>query len=110
MIKQLRCSDPSKWITSLCFFDSESYEDCIRNVLYLGGDTDTIACMAGGIAQAYYKNIPQSIIEEVYSRLDKNLIKVLVIVCHFDKRVFRNIFKKLIKKGFLKKQILQINY
>ena len=40
----------------------------------------------------------------------KNLIKVLVIVCNFDKRVFRNISKKLIKKGFLKKQILQINY
>jgi len=40
----------------------------------------------------------------------KNLIKVLAIVCHFDKRVFRNISKKLIKKGFLKKQILQINY
>ena len=40
----------------------------------------------------------------------KNLRKVLAIVCHFDKRVFRNISKKLIKKGFLKKQILQINY
>ena len=40
----------------------------------------------------------------------KNLIKVLVIVCNFDKKVFINISKKLIKKGFSKKQILQINY
>jgi len=40
----------------------------------------------------------------------KNLTKVLVIVCNFDKRIFRDISKKLIKKGFLKKQILQIKY
>ena len=61
----------------ICFIDSVDYEDCIRNVLFLGGDTDTIACMAGGIAQAYYKDIPGWIIKEVYFRLDKKLIKVI---------------------------------
>ncbi len=40
----------------------------------------------------------------------KNLNKVLVLVCNFDKKVFKKISKKLLKKGFLKKQLLQINY
>lgn len=37
-----------------CFFESESYEDCIRNVMYIGGDTDTLAAIAGAIAEAYW--------------------------------------------------------
>ena len=37
-----------------CFLLSDSYEDCIRKSLYSQGDVDTIACMAGGIAEAYY--------------------------------------------------------
>ena len=61
----------------ICFLDSVNYEDCIRNVLYLGGDTDTIACMAGGIAQAYYKEIPQYILDEIHKRLDEDLIRVI---------------------------------
>jgi len=61
----------------ICFLDSKDYEDCIRNVLFLGGDTDTIACMAGGIAQAYYKKIPNWIVKEVYNRLNNDLIKII---------------------------------
>ena len=37
-----------------CFLLSDSYEDCIRKCLLSQGDVDTIACMAGGIAEAYY--------------------------------------------------------
>jgi type I restriction enzyme M protein len=37
-----------------CFFEGESYEDVIRNCISIGGDTDTIAAIAGGIAEAYY--------------------------------------------------------
>jgi ADP-ribosylglycohydrolase len=37
-----------------CFLLSDNYEDCIRKSLYSQGDVDTIACMAGGIAEAYY--------------------------------------------------------
>jgi ADP-ribosylglycohydrolase len=46
-------------VAMLCFLDSTDFEDCLRNALYIGGDTDTIACMAGGIAQAYYREIPK---------------------------------------------------
>ena len=54
-------------------------------------------------------NIPIRLLAKNKSKL-KNLNKVLVIVCNFDKKIFKRILQKLVKKGFLKKQILQINY
>lgn len=44
-----------------CFYESESYEDAIRTAVSIGGDSDTIAAMTGGIAQAYYGEIPDAI-------------------------------------------------
>ena len=38
----------------ICFLEGEDFEDVIRNAVYIGGDTDTIAAMAGSIAEAYY--------------------------------------------------------
>lgn len=38
------------------FLESESFEDAIRNAVSIGGDTDTIAAMAGSVALAFYKN------------------------------------------------------
>ncbi len=38
----------------IAFFDSQSYEDAICNAISLGGDSDTLACIAGGIAEAFY--------------------------------------------------------
>lgn len=42
------------------FFESNSFEDAIRNAISIGGDSDTIACITGGIAAAYY-GIPEKI-------------------------------------------------
>ena len=42
----------------ICFLDSTSFEDAIRKAVSLGGDSDTLACITGGIAEAYYKEIP----------------------------------------------------
>ena len=39
----------------IAFLESDSYEDAVRKAISLGGDSDTLACMAGGIAQAYYR-------------------------------------------------------
>ena len=36
-----------------CFFEGDSYEDVIRSCISIGGDSDTIAAIAGGIAEAY---------------------------------------------------------
>ncbi len=55
------------------FLESDSFEDALRNAISLGGDSDTIACITGGIAQAFYGGVPQFIQEKVFEILDKPL-------------------------------------
>ena len=55
------------------FLESEDYEDAVRNAVSLGGDSDTLACIAGGIAHAFYGNVPPLISEKVYKILDGDL-------------------------------------
>ncbi len=47
----------------IAFLDSTDFEDAIRKAVSLGGDSDTLACITGGIAEAYYKEIPKYIAE-----------------------------------------------
>jgi ADP-ribosylglycohydrolase len=63
------------------FLESESYEDAVRKAISLGGDSDTIACMAGGIAQAFYGGVPESIRERVFLILDERLASVTREFC-----------------------------
>ncbi len=58
------------------FLESENFEDAIRNGVSLGGDADTLTCITGGIAEAFYK-IPQNLIEECRRRLDKEMLDVI---------------------------------
>ena len=58
------------------FLESESFEDCIRLAISLGGDSDTIAAMAGSIAEQYY-GIPEEFKLKVRDYLDKDLLKIL---------------------------------
>ena len=62
----------------ICFLDANSYEDTIRNAISLGGDADTMACIAGGVAEAYYGEIPQKIRDETYKRLPKEFLEILL--------------------------------
>ena len=59
----------------VCFLESTDFEDAIRNAISLGGDSDTLACIAGGIAQAHY-GVPAAIAERAMSILDKDLREV----------------------------------
>ena len=61
----------------IAFLESDNFEDSVRKAISLGGDSDTLGCMTGGIAQAYYQTIPAYIIEEVKNRLDTELLKVV---------------------------------
>lgn len=61
----------------ICFLSSSNFEDCIRKSIMIGGDTDTIACMAGGIAEAYY-GVPAYLIEKAKARMDARLIQPLI--------------------------------
>ncbi len=58
------------------FLISESFEDSIRKAIYIGGDSDTLACINGSIAEAYY-GIPESIVEIVKQKLDDHLLKIV---------------------------------
>jgi ADP-ribosyl-[dinitrogen reductase] hydrolase len=61
----------------IAFLESADFEDCVRLAISIGGDTDTIAAMAGGIAEAFYGGVPSHIYDEVVSRLPEEMIKVL---------------------------------
>lgn len=58
------------------FFESEGFEDAIRNAISIGGDSDTIACMTGAVAEAFYGKVPDAIVKEVFKRLDEKLAGV----------------------------------
>ena len=59
----------------VCFFEGEDYEDVIRNCISIGGDSDTIAAISGGIAEAYY-GVPTEIKERVWGFLPSNLADI----------------------------------
>jgi hypothetical protein len=55
---------------------SISYEDAVRNAISLGGDADTLACITGGIAEAFYGPLPVKIKAKVRDILPQELWKV----------------------------------
>lgn len=61
-----------------CFYDSTDYVDCIRKAVALGGDADTLACIAGAIAEAHYgwRTIPSFLIEQALATLPSDLLEV----------------------------------
>ena len=56
----------------VCFLESTDFEDAIRNAISLGGDSDTLACITGGIAQAFY-GVPPAFADRAISILDEDL-------------------------------------
>lgn len=60
----------------MAFLESTSFEDAIRNAISIGGDSDTIAAICGGIAEAYY-GIPTEIRKHALIFLDQRLIDIL---------------------------------
>ncbi|HEV8060142.1 MAG TPA: ADP-ribosylglycohydrolase family protein [Gemmataceae bacterium] len=57
----------------IAFLESDSYEDAVRNAISLGGDADTMACIAGGIAESFYGGIPEDIRSRTLALLDERL-------------------------------------
>ena len=64
------------------FLEGDSFEDCIRNAISIGGDSDTIACMAGAIAEPFW-GIPKNIREAAMRFMNEEQITILN---HFEKR------------------------
>jgi ADP-ribosylglycohydrolase len=57
----------------IAFLESASYEDAVRNAISLGGDADTMACIAGAVAEAYYGGVPADIEALALDKLDDHL-------------------------------------
>jgi len=61
----------------IAFLESEDWEDAVRNAVSLGGDADTMAAIAGSIAEAFYGGVPNAIAAEVMTRLDEPLARIV---------------------------------
>ena len=59
------------------FLEGDSFEDVIRTAVSLGGDCDTLTCIAGSIAEAFY-GVSDDLKEECMSRLPQDLLEVLI--------------------------------
>lgn len=60
----------------LCVFEAHDWEDAIRNAVSLGGDADTLACIAGGIAEAAFR-VPPHLVSQAWVHLDLKLAEVV---------------------------------
>ena len=56
----------------VAFMDSTDFESAIRLAVSLGGDSDTLACITGGIAEAFYKTIPESIALRIWELIPED--------------------------------------
>ena len=65
----------------IAFLESNDYESAIRNAISLGGDADTLACIAGGIAEAFYRGVPAPIAQRAMDLLDERLRQVTLKFC-----------------------------
>jgi ADP-ribosylglycohydrolase len=67
----------------IAFLEASDPEDAIRNAISLGGDSDTMACIAGAIAEAYYKGVSDLLKTAISNRLPPEL---MAMVTEFQER------------------------
>jgi len=63
----------------IAFLESVDFENAIRLSISIGGDSDTIACITGGIAEAFYRDIPDYIMDNVLRILPERLVDIVEI-------------------------------
>ena len=61
----------------IAFMESKSYEDAVRKAISIGGDSDTIACVTGGIAEAFYGGVPEDIAKQGRSFLPDEFLDII---------------------------------
>ena len=65
----------------ISFLESRDYEHAIKIAISLGGDSDTMACIAGGIAEAFYRAIPQKLIDFAHQKLPTEMLDIVDRFC-----------------------------
>jgi ADP-ribosylglycohydrolase len=76
----------------IAVLQSTDYESEVRNAVSFGGDADTVACIADGIAEAFYGGIPEKIAADVEARPPKELVNMVHLFgsrCGFVSRLHR---------------------
>lgn len=61
----------------IAFLESDSFEDALRKAVSLGGDSDTQACIAGAVAEAFYGGVPFELAQSVRALLPAEMTRVL---------------------------------
>lgn len=74
----------------IAFLDSRDFEDAIRLAVSLGGDSDTLACITGGIAEAYYREIPDWIRHGAYELLPNHFKQIIAKLYERSEKFFDN--------------------
>ena len=84
------------------FFEGDSFEDVVRNAVSLGGDTDTIAAIAGAMAEGLY-GVPEELEQECLSRIPEEMAVVINKIGRTGKRIrqFIDIRDKDERAGFI---------
>ena len=78
----------------IAFLDSTDFESAIKNAILLKGDSDTQACIAGGIAEAYYKKIPTRLHRKAYELLPKEFVAIIKQFYQSQKSEKQEVFNK----------------
>ena len=66
------------------FGESADFEDAIRNAISIGGDSDTVACITGAFAEAFYKVIPADIVYEMRKRLPSDWWQIIWLIKAYE--------------------------
>ena len=72
----------------ICFLESTNYETAVRRAIAMGGDADTMACICGGIAAAFYGEIPESILNHCLDRIPSDMKEVLAKSAAYHQKKF----------------------
>jgi ADP-ribosylglycohydrolase len=64
------------------FLESTDFESAVRLAVSLGGDADTMGCMAGAIAHAFYKKIPKCLLVQTFDRMPHSYVDLALRFCH----------------------------
>lgn len=60
----------------ICFLESKDYVDCLKLAISLGGDADTLGAISGPMAYAFYKSMPENLVENAKAKLPKWMLDV----------------------------------
>lgn len=64
----------------ICFLESKDFEDCLKLAISLGGDADTLGAISGPMAYAYYKSMPEALVENARAKLPQWMLDVAAAV------------------------------